>query len=114
MIYEHPDGGFGYTGPGRGTGAGFNPTSTPIPAGTTTAGDYHTHGDYSTIDPATGNPVRTANPALDQYNSDGFSQTDRNGISSDASGNPGYTGYLGTPGGTYRRYDPATGTTSTL
>jgi uncharacterized Zn-binding protein involved in type VI secretion len=113
-IYEHPDGGFGYTGPGRGSPTGFDPSSTPIPEGTTLAGDYHTHGDYSVIDPATGDPVRTSDPAHDDYNSDGFSQTDIDGITSDAEGRPGYTGYLGTPSGTSRRYDPATGTDSEL
>ena len=77
-------------------------------------GDYHTHGDYSTADPATGAAVRTSDPANDDFNSDNFSGTDKTGIASDGAGTPGYAGYLGTPSGTFRRYDPATGNDTVL
>lgn len=112
MIYKDKNGKYGYTGPAKGTDAGFNPTDAPIPPGTTAAGDYHTHGDYSTIDPVTKKAVRTSDPTKDDYNSDNFSQTDKNGITNDAKGNPGYKGYLGTPSGKFKQFDPATGKVS--
>lgn len=111
QIYRNPDGTYGYTGPGTGSGTAFDLSSTPVPPGTTPMGDYHTHGDYSTAD-AAGNPVRTGDPARDDFNSDQFSSSDRRGIAADGRGNPDYRGYLGTPGGSYRVYDPATGTDS--
>jgi len=77
-------------------------------------GDYHTHGDYSTADPGTGAAVRTSDPAHDDFDSDNFSTTDKSGIATDGTGNPNYRGYLGTPSGTFRSYDPATGTDTTF
>lgn len=114
QVYKGKDGKYYYTGPVKGTDQGANPSAAPAPAGTTVVGDYHTHGDYSTVDPATGKAVRTHNPALDQFNSDNFSTTDKTGIASDATGKPGYKGYLGTPSGNFRSYDPATGTDTTF
>jgi uncharacterized Zn-binding protein involved in type VI secretion len=114
MVYRDVHGQYWFTGPGAGTDQGFNPTSTPIPPGTQPAGDYHCHGDYSTQDPATGRAVRTSDPSRDQFNSDNFSPTDRSGIANDARGNPGYKGYLGTPSGQFKTYDPSTGTTTPL
>ncbi|MEM9588121.1 MAG: DUF4329 domain-containing protein [Planctomycetota bacterium] len=113
LIYQNADGTYGFTTPSAGTGTGFDPSAVSAPAGTTVVGDYHTHGDYSTAD-AAGNPVRTADPSQDAYNSDGFSNADRRGIRADAAGNPDYRGYLGTPSGTYREYDPHTNTERTL
>lgn len=114
MIYRDPvSGKYGFTGPAQGTAAGFNPSQAPIPAGTTPAGDYHCHADYSQPGPG-GTAIRTSDPANDGYNSDNFSGTDYNGIANDATGNPGYKGYLGTPSGTFRQYDPATGSDTTL
>lgn len=114
MIYRDTHGNYWFTGPGVGTDTGFSPSSTPIPPGTTPAGDYHCHADYSVRDPATGRAIRTSDPTRDDYNSDNFSADDRRGIANDAAGHPGYRGYLGTPSGTFRSYDPATRTTSTL
>ncbi len=114
MIYKAPNGKYGFSGPAKGTDAGFNPSDAPVPAGTTPAGDYHTHADYSVKDPATGKAVRTSDPARDDYNSDQFSRTDRRGIANDAAGNPGYKGYLGTPSGKFYQYDPSSDTVSEL
>ena len=114
LIYRGADGKFYYTGPLRGTDQGVTPANAPAPPGTTVVGDYHTHGDYSTADPATGAAVRTSDPANDDFNSDNFSTTDKNGIAADGAGVPGYAGYLGTPSGTFRRYDPATGADTVL
>ena len=113
LIYRNPDGTYGHTAPSKGTGTGFNPSAVSIPPGTTLVGDYHTHGDYSTAD-ASGNPVRTSDPARDDYNSDGFSAADLRGIGNDGRGNPDYRGYLGTPSGTFLQHDPHSGTTSRL
>lgn len=114
LIYKDSKGEYGFSGPVKGTDQGFNPASTTIPKGTTLVGDYHTHADYSTADPVTGRAVRTSDPARDDFNSDNFSAQDRRGIANDAVGRPGYRGYLGTPSGTFKVYDPATGKTSTL
>jgi uncharacterized Zn-binding protein involved in type VI secretion len=114
LIYRGPDGQYYYTGPARGEPAGANPAAdAPAPPGVTVVGDYHTHGDYSTKD-AAGDPVRTSDPSQDAFNSDNFSTTDRNGIAADGAGTPGYAGYLGTPSGTFRRYDAATGNETVL
>jgi uncharacterized Zn-binding protein involved in type VI secretion len=114
LIYRGADGQYYYTGPIQGSDQGANPHAAPVPPGGAVVGDYHTHGDYSTADPATGAAVRTSDPKLDDFNSDGFSTTDKSGIASDGAGVPGYAGYLGTPSGTFRKYDPATGSDTTL
>jgi hypothetical protein len=114
LIFRGADGKYYYTGPLRGTDQGANPAAAPAPPGSTVVGDYHTHGDYSTADPATGAAVRTSDPARDDFNSDQFSTTDKTGIANDGAGNPEYRGYLGTPSGVFRQYDPATGSDTTL
>jgi len=116
------------TTPTTGTGSSFNPGAVAIPAGTRKVGDYHTHGDYTfmlqlptlTTD-GTGKPVISVNnvpfrgpKATDFYDSEHFSGTDKTGIASDATGVPGYKGYLGTPAGTFQQYDPANGQVSGL
>lgn len=85
LIYKAADGTYGYTEPTRGTGTSFDPTSVSIPGGTKLVGDYHVHGDFSTAD-ASGSPVRTSDPASDDYNSDQFSLPDLRGIIADAAG----------------------------
>ena len=110
LIYKGADGKFYFTGPARGTDQGANPyRDAPAPAGTTVVGDYHTHGPYGTADPVTGAVIPTHDPAKDDFNADNFSGPDKRGIANDARGKPGYAGYLGTPSGTFRKYDPATG-----
>jgi uncharacterized Zn-binding protein involved in type VI secretion len=114
LIYRGADGLYYFTGPVRGTDQGANPFSAPVPAGTQLVGDYHAHGDYSTADPITGAAVRTSDPTRDNFNSDNFSTTDKTGIAGSGAGIPGYAGYLGTPSGTFRRFDAATGSDTTL
>lgn len=114
LIYRGTDGQYYFTGPVRGTDQGADPGNAPAPARTQVVGDYHTHGDYSTAEPTTGAAVRTSDPARDDFNSDNFSRTDKTGIARDGAGNPDYRGYLGTPSGTFRRYDPATGSDTTF
>lgn len=115
VIYKTADGKYHYTGPVKGTDQGASPyRDAPPPKGVQVVGCYHTHGDYSTADPKTGAAVRTSDPAKDDFNSDNFSTTDKKFLSGKGAGNPGYKGYLGTPSGTFRQYDPATGKDSTL
>ena len=103
LIYQDPTtGNFGYTMATFGP-TGGSLTSAPIPAGTTEAGFYHTHGDYSQPGPG-GTVVRTSDPTNDGYNSDHFSGTDINTANS-----RGTTAYLGTPSGQMERYDPNSG-----
>ncbi len=115
LIHQHDaTGEFGYSGPLQGTDQGVNPWDAGNPPNTSVVGDYHTHGDYSTFDAASGQAVRTSDPALDDFNSDNFSSQDYQGIRSDAAGSPGYKGYLGTPSGTFKVFDPATGNVGIL
>jgi hypothetical protein len=114
LIYKGSDNQYYYSGPIKGSDQGVNPHDAPAPSGSTVVGDYHCHGDYSTQDPNTGAAVRTSDPSKDQFNSDNFSTSDKNGIKSDGAHTPGYAGYLGTPSGTFRRYDPSTGSDTTL
>jgi hypothetical protein len=115
LIYrDNATGKYGYTGPLKGTDQGANPWAAPNPPNTTAVGDYHTHGDYSTSDPTTGRAIRTSDPLQDDFNSDNFSRQDYQGIASDASTRPNYKGYLGTPSGTFKVFDPATDTDGVL
>ncbi|MGA2596788.1 MAG: DUF4329 domain-containing protein [Bryobacteraceae bacterium] len=114
LIFRGSDGNYYYTGPLKGSDQGVNPSNAVPPPGATVLGDYHTHGDYSTADPATGAAVRTSDPTRDDFNSDNFSATDKSGIAHDGAGNAGYRGYLGTPSGGFRVYDPAKGADTTF
>ena len=61
-----------------------------------------------------GQQYRTSDPTRDDYNSDHFSGADYDGITSDGTGQDEYRGYLGTPNGTYRYFDPQSGDEGTL
>ena len=89
-VYQNPDGTYSYTPPNPGTND--SSVAGPVPPGTTNAGDYHTHGAY---DP--------------RYDNEHFSPTDMRG--NEAEGKPGY---LGTPEGIIKKYDPATDRTKNL
>jgi hypothetical protein len=110
---ETPSSEYGYTDAIEGTKTECHPYDSPAPDGTTVAGDYHTHGDYSMRDPVPGDIVRT-DAAHDRYNSDNFSDGDISGIRSDGAGIPGYKGYLGTPSGVFKVFDPASGSPPTV
>ena len=109
LIYLQ-NGDYAYSGPIQGSDQGVNPYAAGAPDNAQVVGDYHTHGDYSAFDWMTGAAVRTSNPAIDDYNSDNFSAGDLSGIARSAIGVPGYRGYLGTPSGQFKFYNPATGT----
>lgn len=114
LIYRDEAGQYYFTGPVQGSDQGANPHKAPAPAGTQVVGDYHTHGPYATRDPKTGAAIPTNDPSKDEFNADNFSGPDKTGIAKDGKGVPGYAGYLGTPSGTFRKYDPATGKDTVL
>lgn len=114
LVYrDKTTGEYGYTGPIKGSDQGVNPFSAPVPSGCELVGDFHTHADYSVVDRNTGAAIRTSDPRRDDFNSDNFSSADVKGIKGVGSSIPGYKGYLGTPSGTFKVYDPSTGVTGT-
>jgi RHS repeat-associated protein len=95
------------TGPVKGDGDQVDVTT----KSKTSVGDWHTHGDYSTVG-QDGNPVRVPTnepnrPSKDQYNSDNFSTGDKKAIDKRAKftedsrkkNGEKYTSVLGTPSG---------------
>ena len=92
VVYRRADGNYSYTSPNRG-GVGFSFPGMP-PAGTTAVAFYHTHGNYSLRDGTAVSRDR------DEMNSDVFS----NGDIGEAN-KYGFGSYLGTPSGTFLRYD---------
>ncbi len=94
-IKKNPNGTFSYTAPVKGT----KDSSNPGPIGPNNAGDYHTHGAN---DPG--------------YDNENFSNPgDIQGITADNVVSPGgNVGYLGTPMGLIKKYDPNTGKTTNL
>jgi type VI secretion system secreted protein VgrG len=103
-VFKDAKGQYGYSAPAKGSLAGFSPNPSNIPAGSTLVGDYHTHGNYST---AAGVATTKAN---DAFASDTFSPQDLSGITNDSAGTSEYKGYLGTPSGTFYKFDPLSGT----
>ncbi len=114
LIYKDQQGKYHYTGPVGGTDQGANPHDAKAPHGVKVVGDYHTHGDYSVMGP-NGHAIKTHDPHHDDFNSDHFSGVhgspggDKGGIEHDAHGKPEYRGYLGTPSGKFKAYNPNTG-----
>jgi len=110
-IYKGTGGKYYYTGPIIRTHQ--DPAHAPIPPGTTPVADYHTHGDYSVQD-SEGKAIATGDPKQDWFNSDHFSTGEKENNGAKAQRHAGYRGYLGTPSGKFRKYDPATGMEATL
>jgi Domain of unknown function (DUF4329)/Type VI secretion system/phage-baseplate injector OB domain len=108
-IFKDAKGNYGYSVPQKGSVSGFSPNPSNVPKGSSLVGDYHTHGNY-TMQDAKGNWVPTIK-ANDAFASDQFSPADISGITSDAAGKTEYKGYLGTPSGTFYKYDPLSGGT---
>ena len=72
--------------------------------------------DYSRIDSFNGKIART-DAAHDRFNSDNFSRYpggDIDNIILQSLRYPGFRGYLGTPSGVFKLFDPAAGTTTVL
>jgi len=97
------------TPPVAGTSTGATSTYALNPDEEEPAGYYHTHGDYSVFDPASGEAMPTGNPAEDDYNSDHFSEFDIEEVEGFSKEYPSFTGYLGTPSGTFLKYNSTAG-----
>lgn len=108
QVYRAADGSWRATVPVQGGPQAVDPALSPVPAGTTASGDYHTHGNYSIVD-AAGNVIATGDPRNDAFNSDQFSDGDRRGINATAAGKGNYRGYMIGPGGSVLMYNPETG-----
>jgi uncharacterized Zn-binding protein involved in type VI secretion len=108
LIYKNKDGTYGYSPGPIGTEAGASLKGIAIPSGSKEVGYYHTHGDYSIQDPKTGAIIRTSDPKKDDFDSDNFSNTDKNTARGRANGDKEYRGYLATPGGVFKSYNPST------
>lgn len=96
-IARTPSGDFGYLPPVPGTPIASRPPSTqaqPLEAGTTIAADYHTHAAFD--------------PRMVTSKGDG------NEIFSDGDKHTNIPGYLGTPKGAIKVYDPKTGVVRVL
>jgi hypothetical protein len=115
LIYRNPDGTYNYTYPVVGYGESVQPWNTvnQVPDDATVVGDYHTHGDYS-LQGADGTLYRTSLPYLDDLNSDNFSREDRYWDRQLDFHSSEYRGYLGTPSGVFKVYNPFTKQVSKL
>ena len=82
-VYKNKDGTYSYTAPNKGDRASSN--SGPVPPGKQNAGDYHTHGGKDA-----------------GYNNENFSRLDKA-----ANANEKVPGYLGTPAGDIKKFDPS-------
>jgi len=114
-IYKVGPNQYGITGPKLYGPTHGNIRPGQIPADTTLAGDYHTHGDYSIVNPATGDssdPVATGDPNRDDYESDDFSDPGdiqrAQGLANAPFGwgNDYNASYMAGPGGDIKKFDP--------
>lgn len=116
-LYSAGTLGFGYTGPIYGDAKGLNIDAMPLPDGTTRAGGYHTHGNYTAFDD-NGNVIEVGNPKSDTLGSDDFSccgaKSDQHNMLMDSIGIAGYQEYLGTPSGNFRVWDSDSNTFNTI
>jgi RHS repeat-associated protein len=117
FVVKGPDGKFRAT---QNSGSGTQVVATFHGDPMDIYGDWHDHGDYSTVGPD-GKPQRvdtslsqSQRKNKDQYDSDNFSGPDKgvSGRRAAASNNPNYHSYLGTPGEGAKIYDPKTGKTT--
>ena len=88
-----------YTEAVKGTNAGSNPHDSRPSKGERIVADIHSHGKYEV-----------------GYDNDNFSPGDKTGIKADgtALGVSDYKGYLTTPDGSLKEYDPATGSKTVI
>lgn len=98
-LYKRQDGTFGYTRPKKGSKESVFLGSVAPPPGTTTVGDYHTHGA----------PSSRGKTSAGDDRGDYFSSEDKAGNRRCA-----YPGYIGTPTGKVKKFDPNTGQTTTI
>jgi RHS repeat-associated protein len=109
-MYGNANGTYSYTAPAAGGPAGIQVNQfSPIPAGGTVAGDYHTHGAY---DPAfNGQGINPGQPGYNWHH-DGnevFSPADMASNEIEGPNNSPVPGFLGTPQGMTEEYVPLPG-----
>lgn len=94
--------------PGKGSEQGTDPRKSYVNPDDRVVGDYHTHADYAIFNPVTGIITATHDPLRDSFDSNNFSKTDKTGIEYDARRlrEKDYRGYLGTPSGEIKEYNP--------
>jgi hypothetical protein len=107
IIYQDPATGKYYATEPKNKSSGVRSNPGTEPKGTKRVGEYHTHGEYSLEGPG-GNPIKTGDPSLDDYDSDNFNNNDKGIIQIRETMHPGLKGYLGTPSDKYKKYDPVT------
>ncbi|GIW44743.1 MAG: hypothetical protein KatS3mg077_2025 [Candidatus Binatia bacterium] len=105
LIYRERDGFFDFTPPLGGTpnAVELEPAYALLPTGAQVTGFYHTHADYGWN--FGGTIVRGAGP-VDGFGSDFFSLPDLRTFHSVAEWKDFFRGYLGTPSGALKAYDP--------
>ena len=113
LIYKDEAGRYNFSGPIEGGDQGVVPARAGLPEAAVRVGDYHTHGDYSTVG-SDGKAIRTSDPKRDPLGSDGFSERDILSITNLGKRYPGYSGYLGTPSGRFLKLDATTGKVTVL
>jgi RHS repeat-associated protein len=105
-LYQNSDGSYSYTSPVPGGPRGVSPNDfSPIPAGTSRAGAYHTHGAYDPAVNANSNPPPGTRGYDPQYDGNEiFGPSDKDTLDSF-----GIPGFLGTPQGSVKEYIPKPG-----
>jgi hypothetical protein len=105
LIYRRGPNDFDFTGPHRGTAGESDPYTTSAPRGSATVGTYHTHGDYSILNPD-GTFTRSSRTGNGNYEGDRFAAKDYTSHRNMGGTNPQYTSYLGTPSGACLSWNP--------
>jgi RHS repeat-associated protein len=111
LIYKTPNGRYDFTKASKGDMDGVNPWEFGegrIPKCAQEGGYWHTHGSYSDR-----NGIPTTKDK-DAFNSDNFSQQDRDVANMMGQGKTEYKGYVGTPSGAFKGYNGKTGKTYAL
>lgn len=91
---------YSYNDAAPGSEAGTN-INFDIPNGATLVSEIHAHGESTAANPVT-------------YDDNNFSPTDTSAITDIAKSIPGYTGYISTPEGSLKEFDPLTGASTTV
>lgn len=82
---------------------GFNWSNGFVPHPGCTVGDYHTHGNYNTLEGG------ITDARHDAHNAEHFGRVDREKLAGLGRRIPGYQAWLATPSAAFVQYDPRTG-----
>jgi hypothetical protein len=105
LVYRRRPHDFDFTGPVRGTAGTSSPYDAPAPHGSVIVGTYHTHGDYSILNPD-GSFTRSSLRVEGDHECDRFAEGDYETHRRMGGTNQRYTSYLGTPSGAYLSWNP--------